>query len=348
MAAAAASRPGWSGTSITDPVAFLESILIPIITTKVTNAADSPIYTEIKDVMSNNGKSVVFAKNDYHDILTQSIDTNIKDYQIVSSLGLTRLAADANGNCFFDSFLTLMSPTYRSLSIQQRRPVMSEFRKWCVDHSSQILRSIPSKILSEKASGYKDPVEADLGKRFKAELERKNTVTEKRKEKNASGKNVIVSEQVTIDKEIDFEAGYILGWYFGINLVFLATPGTHDMFPGSTGYEPYCNTAYQSSSCRTAFIAFTGNHFEPLVDAKFTEDGELDETNSTFLFRWSNPLLCKVKSVANHCATNELYRDTYRPWTEPACAAAGGRRRKGRRSTRKSIRRRKATRKARK
>lgn len=341
MAAAVAPPVGWnaSGKQINDPVQFLESVLVPIIEANVKGDHAPSTYIEFEDIKNNNG-AVTLHKEDYHMILPQTFPDNQKEYQVIPSLGLTRISADGNGNCFFDSFLTIMSPTYRTLSIEQRRPVMAAFRKWCETNSQSIIQSIPKKILSEKFASYSDTT----GDKLKAELNRRVNTTINVRQKNSSGKNVIVKKPVVIDEEIDFEVGYLIAWYFGINLVFLATPEHHDMYPDSTNYEALCNTAYQSPSCKVGFIAFSGNHFEPLIDAKFTEDGKLNEKDTAFLFQWQDPRLCLVKTVAERCLEGP-YSDTYKSWTEPGCAAAGGgKRRRHRRAKTRRVKRRRTTR----
>ena len=100
----------------------------------------------------------------------------------------------------------------------------------------------------------------------------------------------------------------------------------YDMNEDSKEYEALCNTAYQSTSCKVGFIAFSGNHFEPIIQAAFTSDKHLDEGSSTFLFEWTNPILCKIKNAANRCKDNAVYGETYSAWKEPGCPATGGRR----------------------
>jgi hypothetical protein len=130
----AAIPPGWnaSGKQITDPVAYIESILVPIIERSEKEDELTPFY-ENTDPTYTGGLVIEFPESLYQ-------------YQSIPSLGLTRIAANGDGNCWFDSFLTCMSPSYRSLSARNRISVTNAFRKWCADHISQIIKSIPQTI----------------------------------------------------------------------------------------------------------------------------------------------------------------------------------------------------------
>ena len=294
----AAIPPGWnaSGKQITDPVAFVESILVPIIERSEKEDELTPTYETIDTASYIDGLVIEFPESFYQ-------------YQSIPSLGLTRIAANGDGNCWFDSFLTCMSPSYRSLSARNRIPVTNAFRKWCADHISQIIKSIPQTIRDsgEYSDFFRDSV-------FKQDIS-------------------------NVNKEIDTLEGLFIAWFFGVNCIVFATPGKHPDLANSVKYEPICETMIQSPNCKVICMIFSGNHFEPLIHAKFDTSMQLNETTSQTIFSWTDAILCTcIQTVLrSDCSTAGFGMMTTQPW-KITCAAAGGRRRRVRSAHRKGSR----------
>ena len=314
MAAAPARPPGWNGNQITDPVKFLNSILQPIIDRTKRVDELTPTYKPSTE-------------EDHPYMLGWDPVKSISDTQSVPSLGLTRIASDANNNnCWFHTFLFCMSSSFRALSAKNRRPIVNVFRSWCANHIKEIYSAFPQKI--------KSMVEFE-------------DITEKYLRTDLSNSK----------KEIEILEGLVIAWFFGINCIYFATPGMYSALPDSTKYEAICESMIQSPDCKVICIAYTGNHYEPLIHAVFDEPtvrnkapnktniltSRLVDTESTTIFSWDDQKLCKAIKVAmeSSCSTAEFGIMKEQPW-KVTCAAAGGgkRRRSAHRKTRRTKRRR--------
>jgi hypothetical protein len=298
---AAATAPGWNatGTKITDPVAFVESILRPFLPEETE---EIPTYEKLEDLSYTGGLIIEHSDSIYQ-------------YQTLPSLNLTRIGANGNGNCWFDSFLFSLSPSYRTCSTSDRAEISSKFRGWCGQRAKQILDVFPKSIRTHFETYY---------------LETFDT---------------FVKQIQTNKSELTIYEGFFVAWFFGVNCIYFKQPGPED----NDVFQPICETMFQSPSCKVICIAWLGNHYEPLVDATFLDD-TLDEEQTTTLFSWDDRKLCaSIQSSLTTCSQAERGLMYAYPW-KVTCAAAGGRSRarRRRRSTRKPIRRRKATRKARK
>lgn len=306
--------PGWSasGKQIIDPIQFLESILKPIIHNRKQKDTRTPTYTEVEDFTDNTGK-IVTHKHDYHYGLIIDFPESLYQTQMIPSLGLTRIAANGDGNCWFDSFLFCMSPSYRMLSARNRISVTREFRSWCADHGTEIFKSLPHKI--KDAPEFSDLTET-----------------------------LLQSDISTPNKELDLLEGLFIAWFFGVNCIYFATPGKYPNKPMSPFYEPICESMIQSPNCKVICMVFSGNHFEPLIHASFS--GELlDESSKTF-FSWKDPLLCTCIQyvISSDCSQADFGVMAVQPW-KITCTATGGRRRS--RTQTRRVKRRRFTRKRR-
>lgn len=293
--AAAATPPGWnaSGKQIIDPVKFLESILQPIIDRTAREDTLTPTYED--------------AESTYTGGLIIEFPESLYQKQMIPSLGFTRVGANGDGNCWFDSFLFCMSKSYRNLSAMNRIPVTGAFRAWCADHAKQIVTSIPSSVRE-----YLEP-ESSFTQHLKAN-----------------------------GTEIDLLEGIMVAWFFGVNCIYFATPGSYPNKPASKLYEPVCESMFQSPNCKVVCMIFSGNHFEPLIDADFTDE-TLNESVSTTVFSWKNPKLCKcIASAMQSCAGFDAGLMSLQPW-KVTCAAAGGGKRRRRAKTHR-VKRRRSTR----
>lgn len=278
--------PGWNttGKKISDPIAFVESIVEPII--QQTPRLDSrvPTYTQTKN-------------ENHSDILSFDATRSVYDYEEIPSFGLTRISADGDSNnCWFDSFLFCMSPSYRALSIMNRKSIRNHFRKWCAENVKTIYESVPSVIRSSvEFSDIDQPL---------LEVDFKNP-----------------------KKEIDTLEGFMIAWFFGVNCIVFATPGMHPDVSESNEYEPICETMFQSPNCKVICMAFSGNHYEPLVRATFSGTSLL-EKDTTTLFSWNDPQLCKpIQKALSRCNQAEFGIMKEYPW-KVTCATSGGRRRR--------------------
>lgn len=237
------------------------------------------------------------------------INGNLQSYVYDINLGLTRFAADGSqNNCWFDAFLFTSSDFYRTQSLSKRQELAKSLREWCKDHSDVIVNNFPQEF--RDLPGFDD---FNTGAKLRSELQGM--------------------------KELESLAGFIIAWYFRLNLVLVNAPG-----PTSTsrGYELNCFTNIQNEDCQCIVMLYTGNHFEPLVFYN-------DENNDTKgKFKWTNPDLCKIRDLSANCDSNEDFQDVLQDstirswfghWTRPNCEEVnfGGRRRtRKRRVKRKS------------
>jgi hypothetical protein len=198
-----------------------------------------------------------------------------KLYQPLEGTGLARVSANGSKNgCWFDAFLTALSNKYRNLSLKSRIEIETLFRQWCAaePNVSAIHAAAPNFL---KKAGICPKLDA-----FKASL----------------GAN---------KKEIDELDGYLIAWYFGVNLIYLKRDDA------SKQIQIVCNTSYQSPDCQCIFVFHTGNHFEP---CSVVTDGQA-EKDLEYLFDWSDTTLCQLQIVSKQC-TNDLF-DT--SWVKPNC-----------------------------
>ena len=198
-----------------------------------------------------------------------------KFYQPLEGTGLARVSANGSKNgCWFDAFLTAVSTKYKSLSLKNRSDIETMFRKWCAaePHVNAIHKAAPNFLKKAGLCPALDAFKASLG----------------------------------ADKqEIDELDGYLIAWYFGVNLVYLK----HD--DASKQIKIVCNTSYQSPDCSCIFLYHTGNHFEPCT---VVADGQA-EKGLEYLFQWDDRILCQLQTLSKQC-TNDLF-DT--SWVKPNC-----------------------------
>jgi len=198
-----------------------------------------------------------------------------KFYQPLEGTGLARVSANGSRNgCWFDAFLTALSAKYRNLSLKNRIEIETLFRKWCAaePNVSAIHKAAPNFLKKADLCPKLDAFKASLG----------------------------------ADKqEIDELDGYLIAWYFGVNLIYLKRD------EASKQIQIVCNTSYQSPDCSCIFIYHTGNHFEPCT---VVADGQT-EKDLEYLFQWDDRTLCKLQTLSKQC-TNDLF-DT--SWVKPNC-----------------------------
>lgn len=276
------------------PTQFLESILgrIPGLKKVMELAPQPPRFEMIKQNSSYTG------------ILPQG---NAKTYQTISSLKLSRVSASGYNNCcFFDSFLSCMSPKYRSLSLQNRQMVFVAFRNWCAVNSEKILEQVPEFI------------------------------------KKLVDVKTIKDEIVNLNIEIDYLTGLVIAWFFGVNCVFITKPRDKNIASKYT-WAVVCESAYQSPECSTIFMINTlpltegaAGHYEPLGTLSLKEDGRLDEMKSKFLFGWTDRDLCKIKTICNEICKPTDFLPEVGGWNLPPCLEGGSKKRTRRVRIRKS------------
>lgn len=252
--------PGFAedGLAIIDPVAVIETVIKTQLkrTTGILRSRKlAPTYEVSKYPTT------------YTNMLVNDYAKNIKTYlEIPDAKPFVRISTSARKNgCWFDSFLSCMSPTYRSISLDNRDIVASSFRNWCRVKQDKLIEQIPEFI--------KPFFNVDD---FKMNLDAMN-------------------------KEIDAMTGFMIAWYFGVNIVYIVLD--------KNGFKIDKN-AYQSHDCKTIFILniIDSNHYEPLGILGLTTDNKYNEETSTFLFEWTDQRLCKLPG---------------RPitWTHPVCPA---------------------------
>lgn len=273
--------PGFSPDNkrIIDPVAFLESVLegldgVKALFDRAAAAGVAPIFAEKAQELGNlrNGK-------------------NSKTFQTIPVMGMVRLSTSTLNNCcFFDSFLTSMSPKYRTLPIENRPTVFNLFRRWCANNTARILAVKP-----EMANKLSPRVN--------------NAIT------NANHTNSQFVEDVqNVKKEIETNTGWIIGWYFGVNVIYIYNPP--ELPIGELPrYNISCQTAYQSPECKTIIIRQGVGHFEPIGILGLTM-GKYNEATSTFLFDWTDKALCALKVFADTCDDTNP-QTVYKKWEVP-------------------------------
>lgn len=202
-AAAAAAIPGFSEDNkrIVDPVIFLESILVklPGVAELFTGAAggdEAPTFAEDKRTKGN---------------LANDDEENQKSYQAIPVLGMMRYSASVEGQCcFFDSFLSSMSPKYRTLSLEHRKPVFKAFRQWCKTNSARILAVKPPML--------------------EGVLELTN--------------DEFINDMGNYGREIGYISGWLVGWYIGVNVTYIRKDisGIYDIVCELSYQSPECKT----------------------------------------------------------------------------------------------------------
>jgi hypothetical protein len=177
-------------------------------------------------------------------MLIDPINQNIKFFESTSIPGLSRISSSAYNNCcWFDTFLYCMIPDYRATSITDRIPIFKAFREWCTNHAE--------KILAEAPSFMNKPGLSDAITQFKTNVG-------------------------NLKSEIDWLSGFLIAWYFGVNLIYVNQP-----YKGI--YALVCETAYQSPDCKVILMnlsqstASTARHYEPIGNLNF---------NTEFIFDW--------------------------------------------------------------
>lgn len=203
---------------------------------------------------------------------------NIKFFEKIQIPYATRISSSAYNNCcWFDSFLYCMIPEYRATSITNRIPIFQAFRKWCVKHADQILKEAPTFMNKEGLSDAIPFFKENVG---------------------------------NLTSEIDSLSGFLIAWYFGVNLIYVNQP-----YKGI--YALVCETAYQSPDCKVILMNLSqgsvANHYEPIGIVYLNTKNQLDENDSTFMFDWKEEgtqgygTLCYLKHFKEHvCDKSEL------------------------------------------
>jgi hypothetical protein len=195
-----------------------------------------------------------FEKNTRASLL---IDTRVNSKLVESTNipGLSRISSSAENNCcWFDSFLQCMIPAYRSLSIETRIPIFKAFRAWCAKDENI------KKILNEAPSFMNKSGLSDVLIQFKGNVQ-------------------------NLTSEIDWLSGFLIAWYFGVNLIYVNQP-----YKGL--YALVCETAYQSPNCSSIIMnlsessASSAKHYEPIGIISLNNQSMLDELKSRFIFNW--------------------------------------------------------------
>ncbi len=303
----AAVKPGFSadGKFIENPTALLEATVPGL--TGAARAAEvamaAPTFRTIE------GSSLASG------MLSQT--STEKTVQELPSIGLSRVSSSGAGlNCWFDSFLQCMSPKYRSLDLARRTDIRVGFRKYL--GQEKVLNA----ILAQKPALMNHPAFDFTDEKFKNDVRLES--------KNSSGN--------PISKDLDYTSGFLIAWYFGVNLIYLKR--LH--FPKENRYEldVVCETSYQSPDCKTIIMCNMGGyHFEPVGKVVLDSNQKLleGENGTKFLFSWVDKELCKLKEF-----NNTRRCDLYPKWSVPTACVEGGRRhirrktRKLKKRTRKS------------
>jgi hypothetical protein len=268
------------GMQITNPTLFLESVLQRI--------------PGVKGLTSAPPRFEQGANASYTGILGQTSQDNLKSYQSIPSLKLSRISASGYNNCcFFDSFLTCMSPIYRGLSLQNRQMVFVAFRNWCAVNSDKILEQAPEFV------------------------------------KKLIDLTSVKEEIVNLNIEIDYLTGFIIAWFFGVNCVFISKPRDRNIASKYT-WSIVCESSYQSPDCKTIFMINTlpltagaAGHYEPLGTLSLNEADQLDESKSKFLFDWTDRDLCKIKTICNEICKPTDFLPEIGDWKLPVCLEGG-------------------------
>lgn len=260
-------RTGFSedGLSILNPTAFIEDILLnklykiglfrkpnsPTVLSRETNIPNNLInFPNIEQTYSPN----------FSGMLDEQISMNQKTYLQIPNFGsFIRLSANGNNNnCWFDSFLTCMSPKYRSLSLHQRQSILPSFRNWCNKNKTD--------ILSEKPS-YIKPFFTD---------------------------DQFIHDIETPTIEIEMFTGFLIAWYFGVNIIYIKFEPTGPVIDGTM--------SIQSPECKTIFMIHLGGtgagaHYEPVGILGLNNNQTLNEATSTFLFDWTDQRICQMPNL---------------------------------------------------
>jgi hypothetical protein len=280
--------PGFTGNNITNPTEFLESVLerlpgVPALFRAATGGGEAPTFVENNESSGN-------LIND---------DEGNKLYQTIPYLGMARVSASGADNCcFFDSFLFCMSPKYRKLSIPNREIVFKLFRSWCNSNSKRILATANKQMV--------------------------NTLSETQGLAVNGGKRNLQLAEQSIEKDftskinaIGIATGWVIAWYFGVNLIYMY----QNEYPGKNvnmsypHYLIHCPTAYQSQDCKTIIIRQGVNHFESIGTVGITNN-KLNESNSKFLYEWTDSRLCALKTFAKKVC-QEAKGLLYKTWKFP-------------------------------
>jgi hypothetical protein len=308
----AAIKPGFSadGTFIENPTKLLEES-VPGLTGAARMAAVTKVAPTFRILEGTSLASGMLSETPTE-----------KTVQELPRINLSRVSASGAAlNCWFDSFLQCMSPKYRSLDLARRNDIRVGFRKYL--GQEKVLNA----ILAQKPALMNHPALDFTDAKFINDIRLET--------KNAKG--------TIIQKDLDYTSGFLIAWYFGVNLIYLKR--LH--FPKEDRYDldVICETSYQSPDCKTIIMCNIGGyHFEPVGKVVLTDDSKLleGEGGSKFLFSWEDKELCSLKEF-----NNTLQCDLYPKWSAPTICTVGGRRGRIRRKTRKLTKRTRKTKKSR-
>ncbi len=270
-AAPAGPIPGWNAgkTRIENPTLFLESVLETL-----------PGVKALFDAAATKDERPTFTKVT-GELGIDDSTKNQKKYMDMPILNLSRLSSSGDdSHCWFDSFLQCMSPKYRTLSNANRNTVFHEFRLWCRTNKDILYKVSPNKIYNSE------------------ELAQEYLIS----------KAEFMSDLTNTGSFINAMTGFVIAWYFGVNVVYIYT--------NSGNLEISNQSAYQSETCKTIFIYFIRNHFEPIGAFNVDSTNKQDETRSKLLFDWTDPRLCAMKVLSTLVPHSYFFR-TQREWRYP-------------------------------
>ena len=305
------------GLSIINPRAFVEYILknrlyksalfrtikpptfVPRETTVPAELAEFP---NIKSNYSPN----------FSGMLDEQISKNEKSYLQIPNFGsFTRISASGINNCcWFDSFLSCISPAYRSISLENRQEAFTAFRSWCSKNSDKILSQKPA-ILNAFYTNQE-----------------------------------FVDELQSSTSEISVLAGFLIAWFFGVNIIYIKLEPSGPIIDTLMSTQsPDCKTIFMIHIGGSG----AGAHYEPVGILGLTADQKLDESTSTFIFDWSDQRICQMQNLPitwtlPRCKDTNSGSVGSANTNNTAARAVGGKRHKSRRSKKRVGKKRRATR----
>jgi hypothetical protein len=183
---------------IADPVRLVESVF-EFEGINIPKGSKKPSFVQYED-----------------DVNKDTVKHNLKKFELLPDIGTSFACVFTDireGNSWFDAFLTIISPKYRDLSVQDRSGVAKGFRKECARISDSIMEQIPDNFF--------DAFNVDA-KKFKSEIEG--------------------------SKDINMGFGFFIAWYFGLNLVYLEqTPDGHEIIAPSCYQSEECHAIFMKT-----------------------------------------------------------------------------------------------------
>ena len=175
--------------SILDPVAYTEYTLHNLLRKTaigILRTKNTPIFKKYGAELSPNLlRTPGLSPETYVGMLFEEKDKNFKSYlPIQNTQPFTRISSSTDRNiCWFDSFLTCMSPSYRKISLVHRKEIVTQFRNLCKKNKEMILTQIPSFFPKNFIKIFNDDID------------------------NLNG-------------PIETHTGFLIAWYFGVNIIY--------------------------------------------------------------------------------------------------------------------------------